>query len=89
MALGAQQSQLLRRVLGEVMILIGIGLSIGLPVTVAATHLIASLLYGVRANDPLTISVTAMMLALAAAIAGFLPARRASRIDPMSALREE
>jgi predicted permease len=89
MALGAQQSRVLRRVLGEVMILIGIGLAIGLPVTAAATRFIASLLYGVRANDPLTISVTATMLALAAVIAGFLPARRASLIDPMSALREE
>jgi predicted permease len=89
MALGARQSRVLRTVLGEVMILIGIGLAIGLPVTAPATHFIASLLYGVRANDPLTISVTATMLALAAAIAGFLPARRASRIDPMSALREE
>jgi putative ABC transport system permease protein len=89
MALGAQRSRVLRTVLGEVMILIGIGLVIGLPATVAATHFIASLLYGVRANDPWTISVTATILALAAAIAGFLPARRASLIDPMSALREE
>ena len=89
MALGAQQSRILRTVLGEVMILIGIGLAIGLPVTAAATRFIASLLYGVRANDPLTISVTATMLALAAAVAGFLPARRASLIDAMSALREE
>jgi putative ABC transport system permease protein len=89
MALGAQRSRVLRTVLGEVMILIGIGLVIGLAATVAATHFIASLLYGVRANDPWTISVTATILALVAALAGFLPARRASLIDPMSALREE
>lgn len=89
MALGAQQSQILRRVLGEVMILIGIGLAIGLPLTAASTNLIESLLYGVRANDPLTISLTAALLVVVGAIAGFLPARRASRIAPMSALRQE
>lgn len=89
MALGAQQSRVLRMVLGEVAILIGIGLAIGLAATIGTTHFIASLLYGVRANDPWTISLAAAMLALAAAIAGFLPARRASRLDPMDALREE
>ncbi len=89
MALGAQQSRVLRTVLGEVTILIGIGLAIGLAATAGATRLIASLLYGVRANDPWTLSVTAAILALVALIAGFLPARRASRLDPMNALREE
>ena len=64
-------------------------LGIGLVIGWAATHLMARLLYGVKANDPLTISITAAMLAFVAAIAGFLPARKASRIDPMNALREE
>jgi putative ABC transport system permease protein len=88
-ALGAQQSRVLSTIMGEVMILTGIGLAIGLPVTIAATHFITSLLYRVTANDPWTISVTATMLAMVAAVAGFLPAHRASLIDPMSALREE
>ncbi len=89
MALGAQQSRVLRTVLREVMILIGIGLGIGLAATLGATHFIASLLYGVRANDPWTLFVTGAMLYLVALTAGFLPARRASRLDPMNALREE
>lgn len=89
MALGAQQSHVVGAVLGEVAILIGIGLAIGLVATIGATHLIASLLYGVKANDPRTLSLAAGTLASVAAVAGFLPAHRASRIDPMDALREE
>jgi ABC-type antimicrobial peptide transport system permease subunit len=89
MALGAQQSRVLRSVLGEVTILIGIGLAIGLAAAIGTTHFIASLLYGVRANEPWMLSAAASTLALVAIIAGFLPARRASRLDPMNALREE
>jgi ABC-type antimicrobial peptide transport system permease subunit len=88
-AFGAQPSRVLRTMLGEVTILIGIGLAIGLAATAGATRFIASLLYGVRPNDPSTLSVTAATLAFVAVIAGFLPARRASRLDPMDALREE
>lgn len=89
MALGAQQSRVLRKVLGEVAILIGMGLAIGLAATIAATHLIASLLYGIKANDPLMLSLAAAILALVAAAAGFLPAHKASRLDPVAALRDE
>ena len=89
MALGARQSRVLRTVLGEVAILIGIGLAIGLAATIGATRFVASFLYGVKANDPWTISLASAMLAAVAAVAGFLPARRASRLDPMNALREE
>ncbi len=89
LALGAQQSRILRTVLGEVAILIGVGLAIGLAATIGTTRFIASFLYGVKANDPWTLSLAAAMLALVAAIAGFLPACRASRLDPMDALREE
>jgi putative ABC transport system permease protein len=89
MALGAQQSRVLRMVLGEVAILIGMGVAIGLSAAIATTRFVASFLYGMKANDPWTLSLAAAVLALVAALAGFLPARRAARLDPMNALREE
>lgn len=89
MALGAEQSRVLRMVLGEVAILIGIGLAVGLGAALATTRFITSFLYGIKSNDPMTLILAAGTLALVAAVAGFLPARRASRLDPMSALREE
>jgi ABC-type antimicrobial peptide transport system permease subunit len=89
MALGAEQSRVLRMVLREVAILIGIGLAIGLGAAIATTRFVESFLYGMKPNDPWTLSLAAGALALVAALAGFLPARRASRLDPMTALREE
>jgi ABC-type antimicrobial peptide transport system permease subunit len=89
MALGAEQSRVLRMVLGEVALLIGIGLVIGLGAALATTRFVASFLYGIKSNDPWTLSLAAGVLALVAALAGFLPAHRASRLDPMTALREE
>jgi putative ABC transport system permease protein len=89
MALGAKRSRVLRMILGEVAILIGIGLAIGFGATLATTRLVASFLYGLQPNDPRILGVAAALLAAVAAIAGYLPARRASRLDPMIALREE
>jgi ABC-type antimicrobial peptide transport system permease subunit len=89
MALGAEQSRVLRMVLREVAILIGIGLAIGLATAIGTTRFVASFLYGMKANDPWTLSIAAAILAMVAAIAGFLPARRASKLDPMAALRDE
>jgi putative ABC transport system permease protein len=89
MALGAEHSRILRMVLGEVAILIGIGLAIGFGAALATTRLVASFLYGLQPNDPWTLGGSAALLAMVAAIAGYLPARRASRLDPMTALREE
>jgi putative ABC transport system permease protein len=89
MALGAEQSRVLRMVLGEVAILIGIGLAIGLGAAIGTTRFVESFLYGMKPNDPWTLSLAAGVLAAVAALAGFLPARRASRLDPMTALREE
>jgi putative ABC transport system permease protein len=89
MALGAEQSRVLRMVLGEVAVLIAIGLVIGLGAAIGTTRFVESFLYGMKPNDPWTLSLSAGVLALVAALAGFLPARRASRLDPMAALREE
>jgi putative ABC transport system permease protein len=89
MALGAEQSSILRMVLSEVAILISAGLVIGLIAALAATRFVASFLYGIKSNDPWTVALASLVLALVAALAGFLPARRAAHLDPMSALREE
>ncbi len=89
MALGAEQSRVLRMVLREVAILIGVGLAIGLVVASGTTRFVESFLYGMKANDPWTLFLAAAVLAFAALLAGFLPARRASRLDPMTALRDE
>ena len=89
MALGAQRSRVIRMVLGEVTILAGTGLVFGLAATAATSQFLASLLYGVKASDPRTLCGSAAILALVAGLAGFVPARRASRVDPMNSLREE
>jgi putative ABC transport system permease protein len=89
MALGAEQSRVLRMVVGEVAILIVAGLALGLAGAVSGTHLLASFLYGVEPNDPATLAGACLILAAAAVVAGFLPARRAANLDPMTALREE
>jgi predicted permease len=89
MALGAENYQVLRMVMGEVAVLIGSGMAAGLGVTLIATRVVASFLYGVRPNDPLTLFLAAGVLAAAVGAAGYWPARRASRLDPMTCLREE
>jgi len=89
MALGAERSRVLRMVLGEVAILIALGVAIGLGAAFGTTRFVATFLYGMKPNDPWTMIAAAAALAAVALIAGFLPARRASRLDPMAALREE
>ncbi len=89
MALGAEQRRVLGMVLREVALLIGIGLAMGLAASLATTRMLESFLYGIKSTDPVTLFAAAAVLALVAAIAGYLPARRASRVDPMAALREE
>jgi ABC-type antimicrobial peptide transport system permease subunit len=71
------------------MLLVFIGVIIGLGAALGATRLVASLLYEVTPNDPLTIALASMLLLTVAALAGYLPARRASRVDPMVALRHD
>ena len=76
-------------VLGEVALLIAIGIAVGLGVALATTRFVASFLYGLPPNDPLTLFLAAAVLAGVAFVAGYLPARRASLLDPMTAIRNE
>jgi len=69
--------------------MVGAGVAIGVPVALVLARSLASLLYGVKPGDPLTISAAAVLLFLVAAVASYLPARRASRVDPLVALRYE
>jgi ABC-type antimicrobial peptide transport system permease subunit len=66
-----------------------LGLAIGIPIALLGARVIATQLYGVHAYDPLSLLIAAAVLSLAAAIAGFVPARRAASIEPMKALRSE
>jgi predicted permease len=89
MALGAQGSSVRWLVLREALLLVGIGLVVGVLAALGVTKLAASLLYELKPNDPLTIAGATLLLALVAVVAGYLPARRASKVDPLVALRYE
>jgi len=89
MALGASAADVQVSVLRRTLLLAGVGMAAGVAGALAASKLLASLLYGVTAEDPATFVAMAIGLALVAALAGYVPARRASRIDPMEALRAE
>jgi putative ABC transport system permease protein len=89
MALGAQTRDVLRMVVGQGMVLVAIGLGLGLGGALLLTRLMKSLLFGVSAADPLTYAGIALLLAAVAFLASYLPARRATKVDPMVALRYE
>jgi len=89
MALGAQRYDVLRLVMGESMTLVIVGVGIGLASAFAASRLVASLLYGLAATDALTMASGVLILIAVSAIAGYLPARRAARVDPLVALHYE
>jgi len=89
MALGARGAHVLRMALRETLWLVVIGLAVGLAAVLTTMKLIASLLFGLTATDPLTLALATLLLLAVAALAGWLPARRAARVDPMVALRHE
>src|SRR5664279_3489964 len=89
MALGAETGSVIWLVVREVLLLAGIGVLVGLPVSLAVTRLLASLLYGVNPNDPVSIVLATLGIAAIAAVSGYIPARRATRVDPVTALRYE
>jgi predicted permease len=86
MALGAERYDVTRMVLGDAFVLAGIGVAIGLGAAAGLTRLMASLLFGVSALDPLTFAVVALVLTAIALLASYVPARRAAGVDPVEAL---
>jgi ABC-type antimicrobial peptide transport system permease subunit len=89
MALGAQRDDVLRLVLGRAAMVTTVGLAVGVGCALALTRLIGALLYDVEPNDPLTLVAVVLLLGAIAMIACYIPARRATRVDAMTALRAE
>jgi ABC-type antimicrobial peptide transport system permease subunit len=89
MALGAGRGSVVRMVLGETGLLIAIGLAVGIPASLACGRLVESKLFGLKAADPLTLGAALGVMLVVAAASGYLPARRASKVDPLVALRYE
>jgi predicted permease len=89
MALGAQQRDLLRLVVGQGILLVLIGAAIGIAAAMGVTRFMSAMLYGIHAGDPFTFAGVAILLTLVALAACYIPARRAMRVDPMVALRYE
>ena len=88
-AIGAEPRKVRGAILWATVRLVGIGLVLGLPLALLITRALSTMLYGVRSNDPATLAIAMSVLFSTAALAGYLPARRASRVDPIIALRYE
>ena len=89
MALGAQRGAVVWMVLRRVLLLALVGLAVSVPAALIASRLVKSFLFETEPNDPGTLAVAGAVLLAAALVAGYAPARRASRIDPLAALRHE
>jgi predicted permease len=89
MALGAQRREVVCLVMREASLLVALGVGVGLAAATATTRLVSSLLFGLTPNDPTTITLATLLMAGVAALAGYLPARRAAQVDPIIALRHE
>jgi len=89
LALGAQPGELKRMFVRHGLVLAGIGVALGLAAAAGLTRLMSSLLFGIKPLDPLTYAAGALLLGLAAALASYLPARRAAAVDPVEALKAE
>jgi len=89
MALGAQRTDVLWLVLGEALVLVAVGIAVGVPAAIASSKLLSSMLFGLTATDPASLATVTLTLGLVAALASYIPARRATKVDPMVALRYE
>ena len=76
-------------ILREALLLVIVGVAVGLPIIFAVTRLASTLLFGLTSNDPVSLLVAALLMLAVAMVAGYLPSRRATRVDPMVALRFE
>jgi hypothetical protein len=88
MALGAAPDSIVRLVLSRVSLMVGVGIAVGIVASIWATQFVSTLLYGLEPRDPATLAGSVAVLATVGALAGWIPARRASRIDPAAVLRE-
>jgi ABC-type antimicrobial peptide transport system permease subunit len=88
-ALGAARSNVMNMILRETAVLLAVGLAIGIVLTLAASRAAASMLYGLKPHDPMTILIAIAALAAVSLLAAYVPARHAASVDPMTALREE
>jgi putative ABC transport system permease protein len=87
--LGAGKEQVLKLIVGQGMMPVSIGVAAGVAIAFGVTRLLASLLYGVKPSDPLTFGGVALVLTAVALVAIYIPARRAMKVDPLVALRNE
>src|SRR5262249_362646 len=89
MALGAQRSSMLWMILRQGGILVVVGIVVGMPLALLAASLLSSMLFGFKTTDPLSLALAVLLLVSVALLAALIPARRATRVDPMVALRYE